>query len=128
MKWSDYFRRTEGLGILGTADSKGKVDLAIYTKPYVINDKTLAFVMRKRLSYENLKENCRAAYMFIERVDNFSGKRFYLAKTREEANPKLINSLKEQNPAIHPADLDDSKKYVVYFQIKDIRPLIGDRE
>ncbi len=46
MNLSDYFEKVRGLGILATADPDGMVDLAVYAKPHVIDETTIAFVMR----------------------------------------------------------------------------------
>ena len=126
MNLSDYFENAEGLGILATADSEGKVNLAFYTVPHVFNENTIGFVMRERLSHQNLQSNPNAAYMFVEQGQTYSGKRLYLTKMREEKNSSLIESLKKQNPEIYPAGLDDTNKYLVYFRVDKIRPLIGD--
>jgi hypothetical protein len=40
-----YFENTEGSGILATADSSGKVDAAIYSRPHFLEEGTLAFIM-----------------------------------------------------------------------------------
>lgn len=128
MNLSDYFENAEGLGILATADSEGKVDLAFYTIPHVFDDKTIGFVMRERLSHKNLQSNPNAAYMFLEQGQGYSGKRLYLTKMREEKNSSLIKSLKRQDPKVYPTGLDDSNKYLVYFRVDKIRALIGDSE
>jgi hypothetical protein len=125
MNLTDYFENAEGLGILATADSKGKVDLALYTIPHVFDGNTVGFVMRERLSHENLQSNPNAAYMFLEQGQGYTGKRFYLTLMREEKNSNLIKTLKKQDPKVYPAGLDDSNKYLVYFRVDNIRPLIG---
>lgn len=128
MNLTDYFENTEGLGILATADSEGKVDLALYTIPHVFDDNTIGLVMRERLSHKNLQFNPNAAYMFLEQGQGYTGKRLYLTIMREEKDSNLINSLKQQDPKVYPTGLDDSNKYLVYFRVDNIRPLIGDSE
>ena len=54
-----YFENTDGTGILATSDSDGIVDLAIYARPEVVGEATIAFVMKERLSHQNLKTNPR---------------------------------------------------------------------
>ena len=66
MELSKYFEEAKGSGILATADSEGKVDVAVYARPHFLDDGSLAFIMRDRLSYQNLQSNPQAAYMFIE--------------------------------------------------------------
>jgi hypothetical protein len=125
MSLSDYFENVQGIGILATANSNGIVDLAIYAKPYVIDDTTIAFIMRERLTHQNLKSNPRAAYMFVERGEGYAGKRIYLTKIREETNTSVVEMFRKKQPEIY-ASYDDSNKYLVLFRVDDIRPLVGD--
>jgi hypothetical protein len=126
MDLKSYFEETQGLGILATADSDGIVDLALYAKPEVVYETTIAFVMRERLSHENLKSNPHAAYMFIEQGPGYVGKRLYLTKIMEETNTDLVNELIRKQPVISPPE-DDSNKYLVFFRVDNIWPLVGDK-
>jgi len=125
MSLHDYFENAQGLGILATSDEDGMVDLAIYAKPYVIDETTIAFIMREHLTRQNLKSNPRAAYMFVEKGEGYAGKRLYLTKIREESNTSVVEMFRQKQPEICSPD-DDSNKYIVHFQIDDIRPLAGD--
>ncbi len=51
MNLNQYFGNTKGLGIMSTADATGKVDAAIYARPHIMEDGTLAFIMRDRLTH-----------------------------------------------------------------------------
>jgi hypothetical protein len=126
MNLADYFENRKGLGILATADSDGMIDLAIYAKPCVVNENTIAFVMRERLSHQNLKSNLHAAYMFVEQGEGYHGERLYLTKIREEINVSLVAEFVKKQPEICSPD-DDSNKYLVYFRVENIWPLIGDK-
>ena len=42
----NYFESTKGFGVLATADSSGKVDAAVYSRPHFLEDGVLAFIMR----------------------------------------------------------------------------------
>jgi putative heme iron utilization protein len=125
MSLSDYFDSVQGLGILATADSDGMVDLAVYAKPHVIDEKTVVFIMRERLTRQNLKSNPRAAYMFVEQGEGYAGKRLYLTKIREETNTSVVEKFRQKQPEICASN-DDSNKYLVHFRIDEIRPLIGE--
>ena len=127
MSLFDYFEKADGIGILATADSDGMVDLAVYARPEVIDDTTIAFIMKERLSHQNLKSNPHAAYMFIEQGEGYAGKRLYLTKIREETNTSLIEEIIRKKPQIANAD-DDSNKYLVIFQVENIWPLVGDKK
>ena len=123
MSLAEYFEKTEGVGILGTADSRGKVDLAVYGRPHVIDETTIAFIMRERLSHRNIKSNPQAAYLFIEKGEGYKGKRLYLSKTGEETDPDVIESFSRRKHS--RGDSGSESRYVVYFAIEKERPLVG---
>jgi hypothetical protein len=124
MSLFDYFQNAQGIGILATADSDGMVDIALYARPEVVDESTIALVMRERLSHQNLKSNPNAAYMFIEKGPGYSGKRLYLTMIRAETNKSLVESFIKKQPEISPAE-DDSNKYLVFFRVENIWPLVG---
>ena len=126
MSLKDYFENIRGFGILATADSDGMVDLAVYAKPHVVDDTTIAFVMQGRLSHQNLKSNPNAAYMFVEKGEGYAGKRLYLIKAGEETNTSLIEEFRKKQPEIC-ARGDDSSKYLVFFRVSDVWPLVGNK-
>jgi hypothetical protein len=126
MNLSEYFETTEGTGILATSNSDGQVDVAIYSRPHVTDENTVAFIMRQRLSHENLQSNPHAAFMFIEKGPGYKGKRLYLTKIREESDPALIDSFRRKTPK-NSSD-PNAKSFLVYFQIDRVRPLVGDKE
>lgn len=125
MNLADYFEHASGTGILATCDPGHEVDMAIYSKPHIIDENTLIFVMKERLSHQNLRSNLQAAYLFIEEGKKYKGVRLYLTMLREEKNRTIVEALRKKQPCIYPAD-DDSDKFLVYFQIDRMRPLIGD--
>ncbi len=125
MNLNEYFANTDGMGILSTADSDGNVDCAIYATPHVMDESTVAFIMRPRLSYQNLQNNPKAAYMFIEKGPGYQGKRLYLKKTNEETNPEEINLLRCSS---HGDLGDEAQAMLVYFTVTHVRPLVGDKE
>ena len=123
MSLSDYFENVEGTGILATADSEGVVDAAIYARPHVIDEGTVAFIMNERLSYQNITSNPKAAYLFVEDTAGYKGKRLYLTKTKEDSDPELIASMRRRTKK---CENDDSEKHLVFFSIDRIRALVGE--
>ena len=123
MSLAEYFKSTEGLGVLATSDSDGNVDVAIYARPYVMDENTIAFSMLERTSLANIRSNPRAAYLFIERGEGYRGKRLYLVKAGEETDPQRIEAIKEQRPSTRKPT--QAKKHLVYFTVDKIRPLVG---
>jgi hypothetical protein len=121
MEFKEYFENTEGSGILATADSDGKVDAAIYARPHIMDDGTIALIMRDRLTHHNLQSNAHACYMFIEKGPGYKGKRFFLTKVREEQDSELLQSLRRRQYI----DEKDEAKFLVFFNIAKELPLVG---
>lgn len=124
MSLTEYFEVVKGTGILATSDSDGNVDIAVYSRPYVIEENKVAFSMLDRTSYSNIVSNPKAAYMYIEQAEGYSGKRLYLKKTGEETDRQVIDEIKSQRPSKHPSTADVARHFV-YFEIEKVRPLVG---
>ncbi|MCC6124319.1 MAG: pyridoxamine 5'-phosphate oxidase family protein [Pirellulales bacterium] len=129
MKLSEYFEKAEGIGVLATADAEGKVNAAIYARPYFpdeADETTLAFIMGDRNSHDNVCANPSAAYLFIEEGADYLGKRLSLTRIKEEADRDKIRSLCRRKTT---AEEDVGKiRFLVYFRIDGVRPLIGTGE
>src|SRR5210317_678418 len=120
MSLRDYFDTTKGLGVLSTADSDGQVDAAIYGRPHFMDDGTMAFIMRDRLSHHNLQSNPHATYLFKEEGSGYRGKRLYMSKLREEENTELLESLRRRK-AVYGNGED---RYLVFFKLDKELPLV----
>ena len=119
-----YFENTEGYGILSTADSAGKVDAAIYSRPHFMDDGSIALIMRDRLTHHNLQSNPHACFMFIEKGPGYKGKRLFLTKTSEEQDSELLQSLRRRQ---YIDDTDESK-FLVFFTVDEELPLVTPRK
>jgi hypothetical protein len=116
-----YFDSNRGMGILATADGDGKVDAAVYARPHVMDDGTIAMIMRDRLSHHNLQTNPHAAYLFQEDGPGYKGKRLFLTKIREEEDTDLLNSFRRRQYS----DKKNEAKFLVFFKVDQELPLIG---
>lgn len=123
MELKTYFEQTRGTGVLATADGDGRVNTAIYSRPHFMEDGTLAFIMRDRLSHANLETNPHAAYLFMEEGAGFKGKRLYLTQVRQEKDSELLYALKRRCSEWEKKPEDP--KFLVFFQLDRVLPLIG---
>ena len=128
MKLSEYFETASGLGILATSDSAGAVDAAVYAKPHFIDEENVAFIMADRLTHHNIQQNPRAAYLFKEAGDKYVGRRLYLTRTKEIQDPQLVGEMRRKKYPEVAGRYGDENKFVVYFKIDRVLPLIGDKE
>ncbi|MFZ7111962.1 MAG: pyridoxamine 5'-phosphate oxidase family protein [Desulfatiglandales bacterium] len=118
-----YFENTRGRGVLATADAQGVVDMAVYGRPHVMDEKTVAFIMGDRLSHKNLQSNGHAAYLFFEDGPGYRGSRLFLTKLREEQDSELLYALRSRKS---PSEKREGKiRFLVFFQVDKVLPLIG---
>ena len=123
MELKDYFEGVKGKGVLATADGEGKVNMAVYAKPHFVEDGNIAFIMADRLTHHNLQRNDSAAYLFLEEGKGYKGKRLYLTKTGEEQDSVLLYTLRNRKYASDKED--DKPRFLVFFNINKVLPLIG---
>ncbi|SHO43995.1 pyridoxamine 5'-phosphate oxidase family protein [Desulfopila aestuarii] len=117
----DYFEKTRGFGVLATADSEGKVDTAIYSRPHFLEEGTLTFIMRDRLTHHNVQSNPYASYLFVEEGEGYRGRRLFLKKVREENNPELIEKIKRRRVEKESGEAS----FLVYFTVEKDLPLLS---
>ena len=118
-----YFESTEGTGVLATADENGRVDSALYGRPHVTGEGEVAFIMADRLSHRNVNQNPHACYLFMEEGRGYRGKRLYLTKLREETHTEKIEQMRRRERDSG----SDEQRFLVYFSVDSMRPLVGDR-
>jgi len=119
-----YFDNAKGYGVLATADAEGKVNAAMYARPYFTDKNTAVFIMAERLTHDNIQTNPWATYLFIESGQGYKGKRLYLKKLKEEQNNELIGKICRKCDYSH---YDVGNRYIVYFNVEKVLPLVGDK-
>ncbi len=125
MKLTEYFEKTNGYCVLSTADSEGRVDAALYSRPFFDDEESLKFIMFDRLTHQNLQSNPYASYLFIEEGSKgLKGKRLYLKKYREDSDSAAIDKIFKEKNIDKRYRLE--AKFIVYFKIEKIRDLVED--
>ena len=116
----EYFDSMKGCGILATADAKGLVGAAMYARPHVVDEETIAFITLDRLTRHNLQSNPHAAYLFMEEGGGYRGKRFFLTKLQDEQETDEIAELCRR----WYLSVKEREEFLVYFRIDKVLPLI----
>lgn len=125
MNLHEYFSNKSGFGVISTSNNNGEVNSAVYAKPHIIDDNTVAFIMRDRLTHKNVLENPQAHYMFIEHNQGFHGVRLSLTMIDESQDQERINAL-SRRPS--NGDSDDVKRFLVSFTVDKVLTLVGGEE
>ena len=126
MELKKYFEEHKGTGIIATADEKGMVNMAVYSKPHFMENDEIAFIMMDKLTHHNLQSNHNAAYLFMEEGDGYKGKRLYIKKLREEKDSDLLYSIRSRKS--RSENEDDKQRFLVFFRVDKVLPLIGEKE
>ena len=124
MDLAHYFETMKGKGVLATADDQGHLDVAVYGRPHVVDEDTIAFIMPDRLTHHNLQSNTHAAYLFIEEGPGYKGIRLFLSKVREEEDSELLRSTRRRTYTTEKEG-EETTRYLVFFEVDKILPLIG---
>jgi hypothetical protein len=122
----EYFQNSTGTGILSTADSAGAVNAAVYSKPHILDDGTIAFVMLERLTHHNLQSNPFAAYLFLENGPGHQGIRLHLKKVRMDADPAAVEPFLRRQLTPEEEERTGTRHLAVFAVVK-ILPLSGRR-
>jgi hypothetical protein len=125
MKLENYFSDKSGIGVFSTANDKGEVNAAVYAKPHFIDDGTIAFIMRDRLTRQNLQSNPFAHYLFIEHGEGTHGVRLGLTMQEENQDQERIKALSRRPPT---ADSDKGERFLVTFRVNKSLRLVGGEE
>ena len=125
MSIAEYFGNAKGRGVLATADKDGNVDAAVYAKPKVIDENTIAFIMRDRLTHANVNSNPHAAYLFVEdEGDGYRGLRLYMTKLYEEEDTERFYALRRAyDNEIGATAEQGGPLFLVVFRIDRIRAM-----
>lgn len=125
MRLDDYFSEKSGFGVISTSNDKGEVNSAVYAKPHVIDNNTIAFIMRDRLTRKNLQSNPLAHYMFIESDHGFHGVRLSLTMLEESLDQERIKALSRRSS---PTDSGEEDRSLVTFTVNKALTLVGGEE
>jgi len=128
MDLKKYFEDTKGLGVLSTADEKGKVNAAVYSKPQVIDDTHVAFIMGDKRMHANIKKNPSAVFLYKKDGPGYEGKRIYLKKESETDNKEVISkTCKREYPGVYCEPYYLKNSFLVTFSVEPVLPLVGEK-
>ena len=113
-----------GRGIIAASDSSGNVNIAVYAKPHIVDDKTVAWGMTEGRTWACVKENPRAAYLYMNPGPGYSGVRLKLSLIKFLESGDMLDAVKKHTSAIVSPAAAEAVTHVAYFEVEEIRPLI----
>jgi hypothetical protein len=125
-KLMEYFNKQPRLGTLSTADKDGKVNVAYFGSPRMVDPKTVYMGLGNNRTLANLKENPMAAFMVMEpgkTLPEWKGVRLYVRATEiATSGTKLeqIRSIIAEKAGENAAKIIQA---AVTFEVMEVRPL-----
>ncbi len=123
MNLSELFDH-QGLGVMSTSSSDGKVNSAVYARPHVIDEATLVWGMTDKRTYQNLTRNRHAAFLFKTGGPGFNGVRLALELIRTEESGELLETIKAKTDEIVGPGAGAAVTHAAWFKVVEVRPLI----
>jgi hypothetical protein len=113
-----------GRGIIGTADDKGVVNLAIFAVPHVVDEKTLAWGFSDGRSSQNLALNPHASYLYLAPTRGYSGWRLTLTVKQQEGGADLLETIRQEAAQSAGPQAAEVITKLFFFNVDEVRPLM----
>jgi len=113
-----------GRGIIAASDSSGNVNIAVYAKPHIIDEKTVAWGMTEGRTWACVKDNPHAAYLYMNPGTGYSGVRLKLSLKELAERGDMLETVKKHTAEIVSPAAAKAVKHVAYFVVEEIRSLI----
>jgi len=112
-----------GIGVMATAAADGTVNTAVYARPQVLDENTLAWGMTDGRTFRNIKENPSASYLFKTAGQGFAGVRVSLRMVRIEDSGELLERIRNHTDEVVGLGAGADVKHAVVFAVAQIRSL-----
>jgi hypothetical protein len=125
-KLMEYFNKLPRLGTLSTADKNGKVNVAYFGSPRMVDERTVFMGLGKNRTFANLQENPNAVFMIMEpgeSLPEWKGVRVYLKMTQCQTSGERLDQIRA---LIAEKGGEKAAKMIhaaVTYDVQEIRPL-----
>ena len=126
-KLMEYFNKQPRLGCLSTSGKDGKVDVACFGSPRMVNEKTVVMALRKNRTLDNLQRNPNAVFMIMEPAKTsaeWKGVRVYLKMKSCETSGETLEKMRAQTAKAVGEEAAKSIYAAVTFEVGEVRPIV----
>ncbi len=125
-KLMDYFNKQPRLGCLSTAGKDGRVNVAYFGSPRMVDEKTIVMGLGKNRTFAYLQENPQGVFMIMEPgkvPTEWRGVRLYVKMVECQTEGQKLADFRAQVART----VGDSAAKLIYavvaFEITEIKPL-----
>jgi hypothetical protein len=126
-KLMEYFNKQPRLGCMSTSGKDGKVNVACFGSPRMVDEKTVVMALRKNRTFDNLKENPNAVFMIMEpgkTSSEWKGVRVYLKMKGYDTSGEKLEKARAQTAKAVGEEAAKSIHVAVTFEIQEVRPIV----
>jgi hypothetical protein len=126
-KLMEYFNKNPRLGTLSTSSKDGKVNVACFGSPHMVDDKTVVISTAKNRTFANLLENPFAVYMIIEpgkTVLDWKGVRVYMRMKEYSTSGPMLDMIRSQTAKFVGEEAAKMLYAAVTFEVDEVRPIV----
>ena len=123
----EYFNKQPRLGCMSTSGKDGKVNVACFGSPRMVDEKTVVMALRKNRTFDNLRENPNAVFMIMEPAKTsaeWKGVRVYLKMKEYETTGEKIEKARAQAAKAVGEEAAKAIYAAVTFEIEGVRPIV----
>jgi len=125
-KLMEYFNKQPRLGCLSTANKEGKVNVAYFGSPRMVDEKTITMGIGKNRTFAYLQENPFAVFMIMEPgkvLSEWRGVRVYVKMVDCRTSGPKLDDMKAQIAKVAGEAGAKMVYAAVSFEIYEIKPL-----
>lgn len=122
----EYFNKQPRLGCMSTSARDGKVNVACFGSPRMIDEKTVVMGLGKNRTFDNLQDNPHAVFIIMEpgkTSSEWKGVRVYLKMKTCQTSGETLEKLRAQIAKVAGEAAAKSVHAAVSFEIEEVRPL-----
>jgi len=126
-KLMEYFNKQPRLGCMSTSGKDGKVNVACFGSPRMVDEKTVVMGLGKNRTFDNLQENANAVFMIMEpgkTASEWKGLRVYLKMKECELSGEKLEKIRSQIAKVAGEAAAKTVHAAVTFEIEEVRPVI----
>ncbi len=126
-KLIEYFNKQPRLGGLSTAGKDGRVNIAYFLSPRMIDEKTVVMAIGNNRTFANLLQNPYAAFMIFEpgmAISDWKGVRIYLKMKEYQTSGEKVEMMRAQVAQLAGEEPAKMVHAAVTFEVQEIRPLV----
>jgi len=126
-KLMEYFNKHPRLGCMSTSGKDGKVNVACFESPQMVDERTVLMGLGKNRTFDNLQENPHSVFIIMEpgkTSSEWKGVRVYLKMNECETSGEKLEKLRAQIAKVAGEAAAKTVHAAVTFQIGGVRPII----